>query len=116
RREPAKLLIIGTYRSAHAIAHQHPIVRLKHELTAKRQCVELALDGLPTDTVVAFLDRHYPHHELSAALAGRLHDQTAGNPLFLVNALADLEQRSWLQEHDGVWRCTVDLDSISAAV
>ncbi len=116
RREPAKVLIIGTYRSADAIALQHPITRLKHELTAKRQCVELALDGLQSDSVVAFLDRHYARHELPGGLAARLHEQTAGNPLFLLNALADLERRGWLQEEDGVWRCTVDLDSVSAAV
>ena len=116
RREPAKLLIIGTYRSADAIAHQHPIIRLKHELTAKRRCVELALDGLPSDTVGAFLERHYPHHDLPAALAERLYEQTAGNPLFLLNALADLEQRGWLKEQDSIWRCSVDLDAISAAV
>src|SRR6185369_8563646 len=116
RREPAKLLIIGTYRSADAIAHQHPIIRLKHELKAKRLCVELALDGLPSDTIGAILERHYPHHDLPAALAERLHEQTAGNPLFLLNALADLEQRGWLKQQDSIWRCTVDLDAISSAV
>ncbi len=116
RREPAQLLIIGTYRSVDAIAHQHPITRLKRELTIKRQCVDLALEGLPRDEVAAFLDRLFPRHQLSSVFAARLCEQTTGNPLFLLNALADFERRGGLQEHGGVWRCTVDLDSLLASV
>ena len=116
RREPARLMIIGTYRSVDAIAQQHPITRLKRELTAKRQCLELAIEGLPGDAVAAFLDRHFARHELSSAFAARLCDQTAGNPLFLLNALADFERRGCLQQQEGVWRCTVDLDPLFAAV
>lgn len=116
RREPAQVLIIGTYRSVDAIVQQHPIVRLKRELTAKRQCVELALEGLPGDAVAACLDRRFPQHQLTSAFAARLGEQTTGNPLFLLNALADFERRGWLREEEGVWRCAVDLDALFAAV
>lgn len=116
RREPARLMIVGTYRSADAIAQQHPITHLKRELTAKRQCIDLPLGGLPSDAVAALLDRRFQQHELSSAFAGRLCEQTTGNPLFLLNALADFERRGWLQEQEGVWRSTVDLDSLFAAV
>ncbi len=116
RREPAQLMTIGTYRPADAIARNHPIIRLKHELTPKRQCFDLALDGLPIDAVAAFLDRYFTKHELTATFAACLSRQTTGNPLFLVNALADFERRGWLQEADGVWECTVSLETISAAI
>jgi len=54
RREPAHLLVIATYRPVDAVAELHPIVHLKHELTARRQCTEIALDGLEVDEVVAY--------------------------------------------------------------
>jgi DNA-binding winged helix-turn-helix (wHTH) protein/tetratricopeptide (TPR) repeat protein len=116
RREPARLLIIGTYRSVDAIAQQHPIIRVKHELATRRQCVELVLEGLPTDTVASFLDLRFPGHRFPSGLAMRLGELSAGNPLFLLNALADFEHRGWLREKDGAWCCTADLDSIAAAV
>ncbi|HXC52494.1 MAG TPA: AAA family ATPase [Candidatus Limnocylindrales bacterium] len=116
RREPARLLIVGTYRSVDAIAQQHPIIRMKHELSAKRLCVEIALEGLSIDGVTSFLDLQFSGHQFPAGLAIPLHEQSAGNPLFLLNALDDFRQRGWLREEDDVWRCTVDLDSIVASV
>ncbi|HYC56658.1 MAG TPA: AAA family ATPase [Candidatus Binatia bacterium] len=116
RREPARLLVVGTYRSVDAIAQQHPIIRLKHELVARRQCVEVLLEGLANDSVASFLDVRFPGHRFPEGLAERLGELSAGNPLFLRNALADFEHRGWLREEDGVWRCTVDLDSIAAVV
>jgi DNA-binding winged helix-turn-helix (wHTH) protein/tetratricopeptide (TPR) repeat protein len=116
RRGPARLMVIATYRPVEAIAQQHPIIRLKRELAARRQCVELALEGLPSDQVAAFLDRQFPQHELPSAFAARLHEQTTGNPLFLLNALADFGRRGWLREEEHVWRCTADLEAIFAAV
>ncbi|MGH7122833.1 MAG: ATP-binding protein, partial [Stellaceae bacterium] len=116
RRAAAQLMILATYRSADAIARQHPIIRLKHELTAKRQCVDLALDGLSRDALATFLDRYFQKHDLPATFAACLSEHTTGNPLFVVNALADFARRGWLREVHGVWQCTVSLDTISAAI
>ena len=116
RREPARLMIIATYRSADAIAQQHPIIRLRRELSTKRQCVALDLEGLPAATIRAFLDRQFPSHQMPPAFVDSLHAQTTGNPLFLLNALADLQLRGLLRQDDGVWRCTVDPDAIAATV
>ena len=74
RRDPARLLIIATYRPVDAIAQQHPIIRVKHELTSKRQCVELALGGLDTAAVGAFLDRRFAGHRLPKGFAEVLGD------------------------------------------
>lgn len=116
RREPARLLVVASYRPADAIAQRHPITRLKHELSAKRQCTELALPGLDPDAVAAHLAGRFPNHRLPIELAAQLQAQTAGNPLFMLNALEDFVQRGWLSEHDGVWRCTVDLAVLADAI
>ena len=116
RREAAKLLVIGTYRPVDAIAALHPIVQLERELTAKRHCAEIALDGLAIEPVAAFLAARYAAHAFPPELAQRLHAQTGGNPLFLLNAIEDLEQRRWLERIDGVWRCRVELQQLDDAV
>src|SRR5262245_40136009 len=115
RREAAKLLVIGTYRPVDAIAALHPIVQLKRELTAKRHCVEIALDGLAIEPVAAFLGARFAAHAFPPELAQRLHAQTGGNPLFLLNAIEDLEQRRWLESVAGVWRCSVDVRQLHEA-
>jgi len=116
RREPARLLVIASYRPADAIARQHPVTTLKHELSAKRQCSAIGLDGLTSEDVDAYLAGRFPQHRLPFELAGRLQEQTAGNPLFVLNACDDFVQRGWLHEHDGAWQCRVDLATLAAAV
>lgn len=116
RREPARLLVVGTYRPVDAIAEMHPIVQLKHELIVKRQCLELTLDGFPADAVGTFLAARFASSAFPPTLAGQLHAQTAGNPLFLLNAVEDLEQRGWLAAVDGVWRCLVAPEELAGAV
>lgn len=116
RREPARLLVIASYRSVDAIAKQHPIATLKHELAAKGLCIPLALDGLTSDAVSAYLACRFPNHRLPPDLAGQLQTQTSGNPLFLLNALEDFVQRGWLIDRGDAWECTVDLDTLTAAV
>lgn len=116
RREPAKLLVVATYRPVDAVAELHPIVQLKHELTARRQCTEIALDGFDVDAVTAYLSARYADNTFPSAMAQRLSVQTAGNPLFLLNAVEDLEQREWLSRADGVWRCGVDPERLADAV
>ena len=116
RRETAHLLIIGTYRAIDAIAEQHPIVRMKRELASKKQCLEIALDGLDAAAIGLYLDRHFADHALPAELAFRLRSQTSGNPLFLLNALADFEARGWLSRRDGAWTCSVGLDTLDAVM
>ncbi len=116
RREPARLLVVGTYRSVDAIAAQHPIIRLKHELASRRHCVEVALEGLRAESVATFLELRYPGHQFPSWLAPCLAEQSAGNPLFLLNALADLERRGSLHEEDAAWRCAAGMESIADAV
>jgi tetratricopeptide (TPR) repeat protein len=116
RREPAHLLVLATYRPVDAVAELHPIVHLKHELTARRQCTEIAVDGLEVDAVAAYLAARFADNAFPSEVARHLHAQTAGNPLFLLNAVEDLEQRDWLTCAEGVWRCTVDAERLDDAV
>jgi predicted ATPase len=46
RQEPARLLVLGTYRSVDVIVRGHPLQAVKQELMRHRQCAELSLELL----------------------------------------------------------------------
>jgi hypothetical protein len=51
RREPARLLGLGTYRAVDLIVYDHPLKRLKQELVAHGQGVEVPLSELSRQAV-----------------------------------------------------------------
>lgn len=116
RREPARLMIVATYRPVDAIAQLHPVATLKPELVARRQAREILLDGLDGVAVRDLVARRFPAHALPDALLEQLAAQTAGNPLFLGMALDELLQRGWLRAQDDVWRLDADLALVASAV
>lgn len=116
RREPARLLIVATYRPVDAIAQLHPVATLKPEIVARRLAREILLDGLDGASVRDLVARRFPAHELPDALFEQLATQTGGNPLFLGIALDELRQRGWLRASDDVWRLDTDLAAVASAV
>ena len=85
RREPAQLLIIGTYRPSEVLISEHPLRTVRQELLAHKQCQELTLEGLSEVAVEEYLEHRFPVHVFPARLAQVLHQRTGGIPLFLVN-------------------------------
>src|SRR5262249_12019716 len=55
RREPAKLLILGTYRPADVLASTHPLDGAVQELQARGRCEELRLTSLTEETIAEYL-------------------------------------------------------------
>jgi hypothetical protein len=69
RREPARLLVVGTYRPVDVIVHGHPLQAIKQDLELHQQCVEVRLDGLSTAAVGDYLVARLPGGPLPAGLA-----------------------------------------------
>jgi DNA-binding winged helix-turn-helix (wHTH) protein/tetratricopeptide (TPR) repeat protein len=103
RREPARLMVIGSLRPAQATFHDHPLLSVKHELLAGGLCTELSLERLSLADVTAYLDTRFgmaSADELSR-LASRVYERTDGNALFMVNVVNDLVSRGVLVRRDG---------------
>lgn len=98
RREPARLFVIGSYRPADVIVSNHPLRGLKQELQSRQQCHELALGFLTEQSVIAYLAERFARGATNDTkalqeLARVIHQQSDGNPLFMVGLI-----NYWMQE------------------
>ena len=85
RRQPARLMVLATYRPVDVVLSNHPLRAVKQDLQARRLCHELPLGLLSEADVADYLSARFPREPLPRSLAQRLHQRTEGNPLFLVN-------------------------------
>jgi DNA-binding winged helix-turn-helix (wHTH) protein/tetratricopeptide (TPR) repeat protein len=90
RTDPARLLVLGSYRPADAIVHEHPIRALRRELQVHRRASELSLGLLTPDMATTFLEARFPGATLPAGLAAWLYRRTDGNPLFMASVVDEL--------------------------
>src|SRR6266536_2112332 len=103
RREPVRLLVLGTYRRGEAIAQDHPVHRLEQSLRSRGLCAQVALGGL-AEYAAALLRGGSP-----AGLGRLLHERTGGNPLFAKTLL-----ESWLEQ--GLVDEAADLERLAADI
>jgi DNA-binding winged helix-turn-helix (wHTH) protein len=89
RSEPARLLVLGTYRPVDTILAGHPVKDLKQRLIQQRQGSELALDLLAADDVDAYLSARLAG-PAPPRLAEVVHQRTDGNALFMVMVVDEL--------------------------
>jgi predicted ATPase len=78
RREPARLLVVGTYRPVEVIVHGHPLQAVHQELALHGQCVDVRLEGLIEEEVTAYLTARFPGSAVAPRLARVLHRRTEG--------------------------------------
>ena len=100
QRQPAHLMLIGTYRTVELIVSGHPLKAVKQELLAKQQCEELPLEYLNEEAVGKYLAIRFPDNRFPAGLARLIHERTEGNPLFMVNAVDFLVTEGLIVEHE----------------
>ena len=89
RSEPARLMLIGTYRPVEVLAPDHPLRAVKQELELHGHCEELRLKLLNEQDVTAYLTRRFSSNgsRWLEKLAAAIHERTDGNPLFMVNVI-----------------------------
>jgi DNA-binding winged helix-turn-helix (wHTH) protein len=119
RREPARLLILGTYRPADVIVSGHPLRALKQELHSRRLCEEIPLGFLSVRGIGDYLTERFEvttDDKVFRTLANTIHRRTDGNPLFMVNVADDLVGRGLLELLDGVWRVHGEIGYVGEGV
>ena len=113
RRQPAKLMLIGTYRTVDVALFDHPLKTLKWELLIHDLCHEIALDPLGEAEVAEYLDTESGGAAVPEGLAGLIHRHTEGNPLFMVATLKHMREQRLLADENGGLTLTVPLQEIA---
>jgi class 3 adenylate cyclase/predicted ATPase len=120
RREPARLLVIGTYRPVDVLVQGHPFRAVKQELQTRGYCAELLLDFLSEADMVEYLAVRFSvgaqHAAPLRSLARIIHGRTDGNPLFMVNVVNDLLARGVLVQSDGRWELKEKVEEVASRV
>jgi len=112
RREPAKLLLIGTYRPADAALSQSPLKALKEDLLVRRLCEELAIERLDESEVADYLAMEFADNRFPPGLANLIHRNSAGNALLMVAIVRDILKRGLITKDQGAWALAAPLEEI----
>ena len=115
RPEPARLLVLGTYRPADAVLHAKHLREITRDLRARGRCEELLLELLSCEEVTSYLGSRLGG-EVSDTLALEIFKRTNGNPLFMVNLIEELVQQQLLVCRDGCWAPADEARSIVNAI
>src|SRR5215471_7068729 len=102
RREPAQLLVLGTYRPVDLVLQAHPLRGLVQELGGRGLVRELALELLLAADVAAYLVGRLGG-PVAPSLVACVHAHTDGHPLFLVTLVEHLVQQRLLARSAGQW-------------
>jgi predicted ATPase/DNA-binding winged helix-turn-helix (wHTH) protein len=114
RIEPARLLILGTYRSMDALPRDHALLGLHADLKVRGCCSEQQLGPLASEAVQTYFAERFGATATIAQLAMRVHARTEGHPLFVVNLANDLVARGALVLRDGSWAVQGDPAEVSS--
>ena len=104
RREPARLLVIGSYRPAELAVHEHGLASAVRTLRAQGQCAELPLHDLSEDDVRAYLAARFPGSDFPSALSRLIHAHTGGHPLFMAGIVDHMQSQGWILDTAPGWR------------
>jgi DNA-binding winged helix-turn-helix (wHTH) protein/tetratricopeptide (TPR) repeat protein len=103
RDTPARLLVVGTYRPADALAGGAPIGNAGADLRLRGLAHELRLGELGPQAVAAVLGRGLPGADVPEELARLVHRRTDGVPLFVVQLAQAWTDAGVLRSASGRW-------------
>jgi DNA-binding winged helix-turn-helix (wHTH) protein/type II secretory pathway predicted ATPase ExeA len=122
RREPARLLVIGTYRPADVLMREHSLRAVKQELQLHGRCEELPLGLLSEQHVSEYLQARFDagggtrHAVPLPQLAHAIHERTEGNPLFMVTVVDTVIRQGALMLAEGQWTLQGPVANVAAGV
>jgi DNA-binding winged helix-turn-helix (wHTH) protein/tetratricopeptide (TPR) repeat protein len=116
RREPAKLMLLGTYRPTDVALFQTPLKGLKQDLQVHHLCNEIALERLEEPTIAEYLASEFPKANLPSGLSSLVFRHSGGNALFMVAIVQDFVKKGLIAQDDGRWKLTQPLEGIDPGV
>ena len=116
RREPARLLLLGTYRPVDVIVREHPLQAVHRDLMLHGQSAGAAPGGATEAAVAAYLGARFPGSTVATELARALFQRTDGHPLFMVQTVEAWLQQGSVAAMGGQWMVTAAPEAVEAGV
>jgi DNA-binding winged helix-turn-helix (wHTH) protein/tetratricopeptide (TPR) repeat protein len=116
RREPAKFMLLGTYRPADVVLSKTPLKGLKQDLQVHHLCTEVALERLEEPAITEYLATEFPNSSLPSGLAKLIYRHSGGNALFMVEIVQDIVKKGLIAQVRGEWMLTKPLKDIDPGV
>jgi predicted ATPase len=116
RREPAKLVLLTTYRPIDLVLAQSPLKLLKQDLQVHRLCQEIALEHLQPEDISEYLEVEFGMNSLPYGLAQLIYEHSGGNALFMAAIVHDMVKEGLIGRAEGRWRLTKALKDIEPRV
>jgi len=102
RAQPARILLLASYRTVDATVQQHPVLALRAELVRKREVREIPLAALDAGAVLTYLRRRFGG-ELDERAGAIVHTRSDGNPFAMVATADHLESDGRVVHTPGGW-------------
>lgn len=116
RRVPARLMILGSYRTEDTEAGVHPVKQVAHALALRKLCHEIELAPLGAEAVADYLAGGNPAAPVALPFAALIQSQSGGNPLFMTATLDHLAERGLVEQTDGAWHSRATLDQLELGI
>jgi predicted ATPase/DNA-binding winged helix-turn-helix (wHTH) protein len=116
RRDPARLLLLGTYRPVDVMVHASALRAMVAELRHHPQYAELVLDSLSEAATAVYLRQRCGAQPIPPGLPQLLHQRTGGNPLFLVAMVDELVRQGLLETAGDAGRSQEALAGLSEVI
>ncbi len=107
-----RVLVLATYRPTELLLGPHPFHRVRLELESQGVLFDLPLGFLNREEIQAYLTLAFPDHAFAPDFAELIYARTEGSPLFLVDLLRYLRERSVIAQIDGRWSLAQDLPDL----
>ena len=115
RREPARLLLLATYRPVELILSNHPLRLLKSELCLHGHAKEVPLELLTEAAIANYLAMRFSN-EIAEQLTVAVHHKTDGNPLFIVELMDHLINQNMIVQGGNAWKLKCETEQIQTIV
>lgn len=113
----ARVMIVGTYRTdevnASGIEGLHPLMQLVREMEGNERFTALTLARLEAAAIREMVASLFPDADFGRTFYESLHEETEGNPFFVVETLKLLKAEGIIEKADGVFRLRSDFGRVA---
>lgn len=110
------LLILGTYRPEDVVVTDgkgHPLINTIQLMDREDLHKKMELQRLPREILDEFLSSLLGKVDFSDEFKNRIHNETEGNPLFVIQLVKFLVEEDIIRTDNGVWKLAMGLEDIS---